>query len=53
MKRVTWTGIDSLDYTEDAPLPGNILEKGEVLVRISAIGLCGTDVHIIEGKLRF
>ena len=52
MKRITWTGDDTLVYTEDAPPPsppGN----GEALVKVTAVGLCGTDVHIIRGLARF
>lgn len=33
--------------TREKPHPGN----GEVLLRVSASGLCGTDLHILEGKV--
>jgi len=52
MKRITWTGNDMLVYTEDAPLPPTPGD-GEVLVKVTAVGLCGTDVHIIRGSTRF
>ena len=52
MQRITWTGIDTLDYTPDAPPPGDP-GPGEVLVRVTASGLCGTDVHVIQGRVRF
>jgi len=29
-----------------------LLEKGEYLVRVDACGVCGTDVHILEGSAR-
>ena len=28
------------------------LKDGEVLVQVKACGICGTDVHIVEGKSR-
>ncbi|MCE5250535.1 alcohol dehydrogenase catalytic domain-containing protein [bacterium] len=52
MKRITWTGNDTLVYTEDAPLPAPP-GREEVLVRVTAVGLCGTDVHIVSGRTRF
>lgn len=51
MQRITWTGINTLDFTSEAPHPGHP-GPNEVLVRITACGLCGTDVHIIQGKFR-
>lgn len=53
MKKIIWTGTNSLDYTENAQPPDEHLRENEVLVRITAVGLCSTDVHIIEGKVRF
>ncbi len=39
---------DPLEFTEvPAPKPG----KGELLVRVSACGVCRTDLHVIEGEL--
>jgi L-iditol 2-dehydrogenase len=52
MQRITWTGIDTLDYTPDAPHPGDP-GSGEVLVRVTASGLCGTDIHVVQGRVRF
>jgi propanol-preferring alcohol dehydrogenase len=37
-----------LQFT-DAPVP--IPDKGEVLVRVHACGVCRTDLHVIEGEL--
>jgi threonine dehydrogenase-like Zn-dependent dehydrogenase len=42
----TWTGIGRIEHgTAPMPEPGH----GEVLVRVRAVGLCGTDLHIIDG----
>ena len=32
----------------DTPAPG----RGEVLVRIQAAGVCGTDLHILDGMIK-
>jgi propanol-preferring alcohol dehydrogenase len=37
-------GVDSVD----TPSPG----RGEVLVRIHAAGVCGTDLHILDGMIK-
>ena len=52
MKKVIWTGTDTLEYSENAENPDDPGEK-DVLVHITAVGLCSTDVHIIQGKVRF
>lgn len=36
---------------EDRAIPS--LKPGEVLIRVSHVGICGTDVEIIEGKLGY
>lgn len=36
---------------EDRAIPN--LKPGEVLVRVSHVGICGTDVEIVEGKLGY
>lgn len=53
MKRVVWTGTDTLEYRDDAPSPARPPGAGEVLLRVRAVGLCSTDVHIIQGRVRF
>jgi threonine dehydrogenase-like Zn-dependent dehydrogenase len=53
MKRLVWMGTDSLEYHDDAPAPSRHPGAGEVLLRVRAVGLCSTDVHIIQGKVRF
>lgn len=53
MKRITWTGNEKLEYTENAPEPENILGETDILLRVTALGLCSTDVHVIQGNVRF
>lgn len=53
MKQVIWRGTHTLEYRDDAPAPSRPPEAGEVLLRVRAVGLCSTDVHIIQGRVRF
>ncbi|MFA6470728.1 MAG: alcohol dehydrogenase catalytic domain-containing protein [Candidatus Latescibacterota bacterium] len=53
MKQVMWMGNNELEYRDDAPLPDRAPGVGEVLLRVRATGLCSTDVHIIQGRVRF
>jgi threonine dehydrogenase-like Zn-dependent dehydrogenase len=53
MKQVIWRGTHTLEYRDDAPAPSRPPRAGEVLLRVRAVGLCSTDVHIIQGKVRF
>lgn len=48
MKAAVWKGIEQLDI-EDFPIP---TPSGpfDVQVKVAACGVCGTDVHILEGK---
>jgi 2-desacetyl-2-hydroxyethyl bacteriochlorophyllide A dehydrogenase len=47
MKAAVWRGLDRLEIEEvPTPTPG----PPDVLVRVAACGVCGTDVHILEGK---
>lgn len=32
---------------EDVPIPGP--EQGQILVRVECVGICGTDVHLLDG----
>ena len=50
MKKLIWEGGDRFRLEENAPVPA--VSKGQVLVKTTAVGICGTDVHILEGKLR-
>ncbi len=42
MKALVYTGLETLDYV-DAPKPQP--RDGELLVRIKASGICGSDMH--------
>ena len=53
MKRITWTGNEKLEYTGNAPEPQGSLDNNDILLRVTALGLCSTDVHVIQGKVRF
>jgi 2-desacetyl-2-hydroxyethyl bacteriochlorophyllide A dehydrogenase len=47
MKAAMWRGIEELEIEEvPIPTPGPL----DVLVKVVACGVCGTDVHILEGK---
>lgn len=47
MKAVIWKGLYDLDYC-DVPEPTT--PDGWVKIRVQAVGLCATEVHIISGK---
>lgn len=47
MKAVVWKGLYDLDYC-DVPEPE--CKAGWVKIKVQAVGLCATDVHIISGK---
>ncbi len=53
MKRITWTGNEKLEYTDAAPEPKSGLGDTDILLRVTAVGLCSTDVHVIQGNVRF
>jgi L-gulonate 5-dehydrogenase len=45
-KTVVWKGNDTIEVMEKTiPKPG----PGEVLLRVRAAGICGTDLHILSG----
>lgn len=48
MKRLIWEGGTRFRYGP-AAVPDKLTD-GSVLVRPTAVGICGTDVHIIEGR---
>ncbi|MCC6859920.1 MAG: alcohol dehydrogenase catalytic domain-containing protein [Bryobacterales bacterium] len=52
MRKVVWLGRDRLEYLDDGAAPPPALAPHEVLVAVSAAGVCSTDVHIIEGKIQ-
>jgi threonine dehydrogenase-like Zn-dependent dehydrogenase len=46
MKALVYLGPNSLTYRDEpAPVP----ETGEVLVRVEAVGICGSDMHAYHG----
>ena len=48
MSSLTWLGANGFDYNPDnmvAPAPS----PGQVVVRVRSVGICGTDVHILQG----
>ena len=47
MKAAIWTGIEKIELGE-RPVPS--AGEGEVLIRVKAAGICGTDLTIYHGK---
>ncbi len=47
MQGIVITGPGTFEYRTDLPDP--IPGPGEVRIRVSAAGICGTDVHIVRG----
>jgi len=51
MKKVKWLG-ESKFRIEEAPHPNaSVLATHEVLLQVKAVGICKTDIHIMEGRL--
>jgi len=48
MKAAVWKGPEQLDV-EEMPVP-SIKDPSDVQVRVAACGVCGTDVHMLDGK---
>lgn len=49
MRKLIWEGGDNFRLEEDAPIPS--AAAGQVLIRTTAVGICGTDIHILDGHL--
>ncbi len=47
MPALVYTGPHSMAFREDAPTPTP--GPGEVLVRVAAVGVCGSDMHAFHG----
>lgn len=47
MKALVFHGVGDIRY-EDVAKP--LIEKGEVLIRVRASGICGSDIHAYSGK---
>src|SRR6266498_2290262 len=53
MRKVIWQGNEKLAFVRDGTERPPIGDSREVRLRVTAAGVCGTDVHIIQGRLRF
>ncbi len=50
MKAIVRTGLEAGEmYLKDLPLPN--ISEDEVLVRVKAVGICGTDAHMYTGHV--
>jgi threonine dehydrogenase-like Zn-dependent dehydrogenase len=52
MKQAVWTGSE-INFTETQDSPPPPRRRDDVRLRILAAGVCGTDVHIWEGRISF
>jgi len=52
MIKAVWTGTERLEMIRSAG-PPPITRPDEVRIRVTAAGVCGTDVHIWEGRISF
>jgi L-iditol 2-dehydrogenase len=50
MKRLLWRGGEDLRM-EDVPGPPPSPREDEVLLKVRAVGICGTDIHILNGTI--
>ena len=50
MKALQYTGPRKVEYV-DIPTPE--IKDDEVLMKISSVGICGTDLHIYNGKMNY
>jgi L-iditol 2-dehydrogenase len=48
MKAAIWTGPGTVEFGE---VPKPEIKPDQVLVRVALCGLCGSDTHIVEGRL--
>ncbi len=48
MKAAVWKGPEQLDV-EEMPIPA-VRDPYDVQVKVTACGVCGTDVHMLDGK---
>ncbi len=53
MTEAIWTGTEQLEIERDRNTKPSRVAPGCVLLRITVAGVCGTDVHIWEGRLSF
>jgi threonine dehydrogenase-like Zn-dependent dehydrogenase len=53
MTEAIWAGTEQLEVVQNRNAKPNRVAPGCVLLRITVAGVCGTDVHIWEGRLSF
>ena len=53
MRKVTWGGTGKVEFSQDGAGRPEVRNSRDVRIRVTAAGVCGTDVHIIQGKVRF
>lgn len=53
MRRAVWQGDGRVAFVPGPGTPPPLGDPHEVRVRVAAAGVCATDVHIIQGKLKF
>jgi threonine dehydrogenase-like Zn-dependent dehydrogenase len=53
MRKAVWQGNEDVAFVRDGGVRPAVSKPDEVRIRVTAAGVCGTDVHIIQGKLRF
>lgn len=53
MRKVVWRGNGKIGFVQDGMGRPEVRNAREVRIRVTAAGVCGTDVHIIQGKVRF
>jgi threonine dehydrogenase-like Zn-dependent dehydrogenase len=53
MRKVVWGGNGELEFVQDGMGRPEVRNARDVRIRVTAAGVCGTDVHIIQGKVRF
>ncbi len=53
LMKAVWTAAEQIRIVNDGHSPPAITRPDEVRIRIRAAGVCGTDVHIWQGRLSF
>lgn len=53
MRKVVWRGAEELVFVQDGTGRPAVTGPRDVRIRVTAAGVCGTDVHIIQGRLKF
>ena len=53
MRKVVWSGNGEIEFVQDGTGRPEVRNARDVRIRVTAAGVCGTDVHIIQGKVRF